>query len=185
MSPVPARTIYVRLATIADLKHNAKAHAVVNAAYRSTGGWTTEVDLVGGERETIEGLAQSVTDQGKPNTLLYAFETTESGSEEVVGTVQIQPISKAPGEAEVGLFSVDPQYQSKGIGGKLVRAALDTMKTMGFKVAVMKVIENRADLLQWYYKLGFVNTGERVPFVFPDLLKVKDLSFITLKKPLV
>lgn len=171
--------ITVRLAELNDLKHVPAATVVINNAYRSEGGWTTEKDIVGGQRCTEKDMTEFIKDNGKPNTLLFAFE-----GQDVVGTVQIQPSHESPKEAEVGLFSVSPLHQSRGIGGKLVRQALSEMSALGFDTAVMHVLENRPELLSWYKKLGFQETGERIPFVWPEMLKVKDIHFLTLKKPL-
>ncbi|KAI8331244.1 acyl-CoA N-acyltransferase [Chlamydoabsidia padenii] len=100
----------------------------------------------------------------------------------VVGTVQLQP--EGPEEAGIGLLSVDHRYQSRGIGGRLVRAAMEEMKVRGYKKAVLHVLETRAELLLWYKKIGFVETGEKEPFVWPELLKVKSIGFLVLKKSL-
>ncbi|KAG0740944.1 hypothetical protein G6F57_011109 [Rhizopus arrhizus] len=86
--------------------------------------------------------------------------------------------------AEVGLFSVSPYEQSRGIGGQLVRAALTEMKEMGMTHAIMHVLENRPEILKWYKKLGFEETGERVPFIWPEQLKIDGLHFLVLKKAL-
>jgi ribosomal protein S18 acetylase RimI-like enzyme len=172
--------ISVRLAQLEDLKSVAEATTVVNNAYRAEGGWTTEADIVKGQRCTEEDMTGFIRDSGKPNTLLFAFDEDN----QVVGTVQIQPSHEAPNEAEIGLFSVSPKHQSRGIGGRLVRQAMTEMKTLGFDTATMHVLENRPEILTWYKKLGFKETGERIPFVWPEMLKVQDLHFLTLKKPL-
>lgn len=169
--------ITVRLVGPSDLKNVKEATAVVNNAYRSEGGWTTEQHIVSGERCTEKDMTEYIAENGKPNTLLFAFE-----NDTIVGTVQIQPNHEAPNEAEVGLFSVSPLHQSRGIGGKLIRQAMSEMKTLGFDTAVMHVLENRPEILSWYKKLGFEETGERIPFIWPEMLKVKDLHFLTLKK---
>ena len=71
----------------------------------------------------------------------------------------------------LGLFAVLPSYQSKGIGGKLVRAALSHIKDeWKCERCVIWVLENRPELLKWYEKMGFRWNGETRPFVFPDLL---------------
>lgn len=171
--------ITVRVVELNDLKHVSAASIVVNNAYRSEGGWTTEKDIVGGQRCTDQDITKFIKENGKPNTTLFAFE-----NDNVVGTVQIQPSHESPNEAEIGLFSVSPLHQSRGIGGKLVRQAMSEMSTLGFDTAVMHVLENRPELISWYKKLGFEESGERIPFVWPEMLKVKDVHFLTIKKSL-
>ncbi|KAI9301733.1 acyl-CoA N-acyltransferase [Cunninghamella echinulata] len=177
-------TIVVRKAVLDDVVHKHQIHKVVNAAYRAEGGWTTEKDLVHGERSTIEDIENHIKDQ--VNILILAFETKGNNGdqeERVVGTIQIQHANEE--EAELGLLSVDPSLQSKGIGGKLVRAALKEMKEeRHYLRAVMHLLEVRTEILVWYKKLGFEPTGERIPFVWPALLKIPDTHFITLKKTL-
>lgn len=172
-------TICVRVVRPSDLKYASEATTVVNNAYRSEGGWTTEKDFVGGLRCTEEDMTGYIKENGNPNTLLLAFE-----DDKVVGTVQIQPSQSVKEEAEVGLFSVSPFHQSRGIGGRLIRQAMEEMTRLGFNTATMHVLENRPEILGWYKKLGFAETGERVPFLWPEMLKIKDLHFLTLKKPL-
>ncbi|KAI8075389.1 acyl-CoA N-acyltransferase [Gilbertella persicaria] len=171
-------TVSVRKVIPADIKHAEEATKVVNAAYRSEGGWTTESHIISGLRCTLEDMERFIRTSGQPNTLLFAFE-----EEQVVGTLQIQPSKEDPAEAEVGLFSVSPLHQSRGIGGKLIRQALIEMNALGFKYAMMHVLENRPEILTWYRKLGFVETGERIPFIWPEMLKEdKSVHFLTLKK---
>ncbi|CEG75494.1 hypothetical protein RMATCC62417_10526 [Rhizopus microsporus] len=175
--------IIVRKATLEDLEYKASAYLTVNDAYRSKGGWTTEEDIVSGPRCTEEDIEKFIRENGNPNTLLFAIKQTNEGSS-VVGTVQIQPCEDHENEAEIGLFSVSPFEQSRGIGGKLMQAAMNEMKELGFTHAVLHVLENRPDILAWYRKLGFVETGERLPFQWPEKLKIKDLHFLVMKKPL-
>ncbi|KAI9475501.1 MAG: acyl-CoA N-acyltransferase [Benjaminiella poitrasii] len=172
-------SICVRKVSPSETQYTEESVKVVNAAYRSDGGWTSEKDCVNGARVTTEMMETMIRTNGSPNTLLLAFDEGQ-----VVGTIQIQPYEEYPGEAEIGLFSVSPNHQSRGIGGRLMQTALAEMKTMGFKYAVLHVLENRSDVLTWYNKLGFVETGERIPFVWPESLKIKDLKFIVLKKAL-
>lgn len=132
---------------------------------------------------TIEDVDKAVKTSGGSTTLLYAFD--RSGDVDiVVGTLQIQADEHNSEEAELGLFSVNPAYQSQGIGGKLIRAAFDKMKELGYSKAVIHVLENRPEILGWYRKIGFVDTGEKVPFIWPEQLKIKDLHFLVLKKDL-
>jgi ribosomal protein S18 acetylase RimI-like enzyme len=144
------------------------------------GGWTTESKIVQGERATTEEIDQVIQCNRAPNILLLAFMSTDAG-EEVVGTVQVQH-KEGDDEAEIGLFSVSPKRQSGGIGGKLIREAIRVIKEdLQYKHAFVHVLENRTDILAWYRKLGFKETGERIAFVWPEKLLVSDLHFLTLK----
>jgi ribosomal protein S18 acetylase RimI-like enzyme len=50
-----------------------------------------------------------------------------------------------------------------------------------YKHAFVHVLENRIDVLGWYCKLGFKETGERVAFAWPEHLLMRDIHFLTLK----
>lgn len=125
-------------------------------------------------------MAECIENSGKQDTLLLAF-----ADDTVVGTVLIQPKNQLPGEAEIGMFSVSPLHQSRGIGGNLMQNAFLKMRDLGLNCAMLHVLENRPEILTWYQKLGFVETGEREPFPWPERLIVdKDLHTLTLKKSL-
>ena len=131
----------------------------------------------------MEEIEQAIQRNRAPNILLLAFMSTDAG-DEMVGTVQIQH-KEGDDEAEIGLFSVSPKRQSAGIGGKLIREAIRVIKDdLQYKHAMVHVLENRTDILAWYRKLGFKETGERIAFVWPEKLLVSDLHFLTLKMDL-
>jgi ribosomal protein S18 acetylase RimI-like enzyme len=128
----------------------------------------------------MDEVESAITGNRSPNVLLLAFLSTDNG-DEVVGTVQVQPEHEHK-EAEIGFFSVSPKHQSQGIGGKLIREAIRVIKEdLKYERAMVHVLENRVDILKWYRKLGFQETGERVEFVWPDKLLIKDLHFLTMK----
>jgi GNAT superfamily N-acetyltransferase len=77
--------------------------------------------------------------------------------------IQVEPLEA--GEAEIGMFSVDPDQQSQGIGRKLLEHAESyAREKLGAKKTVMHVIDIRDDLLTWYVHMGYVKTGVKVPF---------------------
>jgi len=67
--------------------------------------------------------------------------------------------------AELGMFAVDPDFQSKGVGSRLIKAAhthiVDVMKC---KASCIWVFNIRKDIQTWYQKLGYKLTGEQAPF---------------------
>ena len=55
--------------------------------------------------------------------------------------------------------------QGQGIGKRLIlQAENHAATTMGAKMAVLWVIDSRADLLGWYKRMGYVQTGQTAPF---------------------
>jgi ribosomal protein S18 acetylase RimI-like enzyme len=144
--------------------------------------------LVSEERITLQGLEDSLNDKTHP--VLIAF---DSDTGHPLGTVQLEPaesysdLGEYKGEGYspeykeplpldqqvfLGLFSVDPSQQSRGIGRKLVEAALRHAKEeMKRSQCVVYVLHMRSELISWYKKLGFVNYGEKAPF--PDMGRLK------------
>ncbi|KAF9430772.1 hypothetical protein BGZ94_004066 [Podila epigama] len=190
--PEKKASVTVRLATIDDVQNDKvlnQIHSVINRAYRSEGGWTTEAHLVSEERITKDELKEALVDPVNPILLAFDSETNEP-----LGTLQLEPaevypdfgvytkegyscdyVEKLPKDKQIflGLFSVDPLQQSRGIGRKLVEAGLAYAKdTLGRSQALVYVIVQRPELIAWYKRLGFVDYGEKVPF--PDASRVKD-----------
>ncbi len=107
-------------------------------------------------------------------------EGEEEKEEKVVGCVAVKPF--AEGELEVGMLSVQPNMQSSGIGSKLMNAAIELMKKeFNAKRAVVLTISVREDVLGWYKRLGFKETGEYKP-LYPHMRPTVDCHFVISKK---
>ncbi|KAH8550892.1 hypothetical protein BGW37DRAFT_496347 [Umbelopsis sp. PMI_123] len=91
--------------------------------------------------------------------LLLAFLPTDAG-DEVVGTVQVLH-KEGDDEAEIKLFSV-----------KALRMIKEDLK---YKHAFVHVLENRIDILGWYCKLEFKETGERIAFAWHEHLLMRNI----------
>jgi ribosomal protein S18 acetylase RimI-like enzyme len=82
-------------------------------------------------------------------------------------------------------FAVHPSYQSKGLGKLLVLEILKEMKNMGYHTCSLRVFSNRPEVLGWYGRLGFKETGERRKFnPLPGKKVLLDVDFIIMKKEL-
>lgn len=82
----------------------------------------------------------------------------------------------------LGLISVDPTLQSRGIGRMLVEAGLKHAKeAMGRKQAVVYVLFQRTELREWYQRIGFVDYGEKRPYPDVESTKEEDVHFNVLR----
>jgi ribosomal protein S18 acetylase RimI-like enzyme len=166
----------IELATIADAK---QIEQLLNRAYRgesSRKGWTTEADLIAGDRRTNEATVIEVMNQDGSVILKYS---NEQGS--IVGTVNLQ---KHGNRLYLGMFSVSPNEQGGGIGKQLLKAAEEHAQNVECSSIYMSVISVRNELINWYKRNGYVETGDRKPFVEDDLTgkHLQPLEFLILEK---
>lgn len=174
--------------------------ALVQSAYRgqpSRAGWTTEADLVAGQRTDIAQVHAALAGEPQDSTLLLA---AEPGGQ-LIGCCQVQRRIEPPAQdvepaargieppareaqeeeresaagvngpcgAYFGLFAVSPTRQSAGIGGALLALAEQHAVThwqAGWMELV--VIAQRAELIAWYQRRGYRQTGQNRPFPYDD-----------------
>lgn len=153
---------------------------LVNSAYRgdtSRKGWTTEADLLDGIRTDTDALK---TLMSNPESVILKYE--ESGN--IVGCVYLE---KQDNELYLGMLSVNPELQAKGIGRSLVEAAETYAREIDCTTVVMSVISVRKELITWYERRGYHLTGETKPFP-PDPrfgVQKQPLEFVIMKKQLI
>lgn len=136
-----------------------------------------------GDRISVGELEQHIRGSDE-NILLLAMDRTTS-PETAIGTILISPLREAPGHIRISMLCVDPQYQSQGVGRRLVQDALHLARDLGSSTCVIHVFDIHQDVIARFYKqkLGFVETG-RMPFPLPALLKAPDVEFVVLEKSL-
>ena len=141
-----------------------KLAEIVHLAYRgglSPVAWKNENHLVSGPRATAEDIDQILESADK---IILIAEILKADQADVVGCVQIEDYGQ--GEAHIGLLTVRPDCQNLGLGKLLVQAAEEYARQhWQSKTATMSVLYNRAELLDWYLRLGYALTGETAPFV--------------------
>jgi ribosomal protein S18 acetylase RimI-like enzyme len=134
---------------------------LVNAAYRGdTGrqGWTTEADLIDGSRTDAE-LLKAVIEKPGSQILKYV----ENG--QIIGCVELR---KEEDKLYLGMLTVSHTIQNKGIGKQLLYAAEDVARKLGCHAIFMNVLTVRKELIAWYARHGYHDTGARKPFAFTD-----------------
>lgn len=160
--------------------------ALVQSAYRgdaSRAGWTTEADLLEGQR-TDDAMVRALLAAPGSTVLVLAEGPAEDGPLLACCHLQERP----DGSCYVGMLAVRPDAQSRGLGRAMLGAAEARARAAGARRLEMTVIAQRADLIAWYERLGFVDTGERSPFPYGDerfgLPRRADLEFRHLARPL-
>lgn len=156
--------------------------ALVTSAYRgdaSRAGWTTEADLLDGNRIDPDVLR---TDLARPRSRVLLLEA--GGSLRACAHV-----ADEDGTGYFGMFAVAPSLQGSGIGKRLLaeceRIARDEW---GLAAMRMTVIDVRDELIAFYERRGYRRTGEFKPFPYGDvrfgLPRRDDLRFEVLEKHL-
>lgn len=153
---------------------------LVNSAYRgdsSKKGWTTEADLLDGIRTNQASLATTLQNL---NAVILKYTNTNG---EIIGCVYLE---KKNTKLYLGMLTVSPEIQAKGIGKQLLAASENYAKEKGYMAITMTVIFVRKELIAWYERHGYNPTGKTEPFpVGPEFgLPKQPLHFIVLEKPL-
>lgn len=169
-----------RAATEADIPALVE---LVTSAYRgdvSRQGWTTEADLLDGQRIDPNVLRQDIA---RPHSRVLVAE--RDGRMLACAHVAID------GDAGYfGMFSVHPGLQGSGVG-KAVLAEAERIVHDEWCCPVMRmtVIDLREELIAWYQRRGYHRTGIFKPFPYGDerygIPKRPDLRFEVLEKPLL
>lgn len=155
---------------------------LVNSCYRgdtSRSGWTTEADLLGGRRIDEQGMSALLEN---PATAILIAEIDGA----LVACCELQ---RSVNGTYFGMFSVRPTIQGGGLGRRVLAEAEHTAAQLwGSRLMRMKVIKQRTELIAWYERRGYTNTGKTEPFPYgdPSLGEPKrpDLAFVELTKEL-
>lgn len=172
-----------RAATEADIP---ALVALVTSAYRgdvSKQGWTTEADLLDGERIDPEVLRQDIE---RPRSRVLILERP-GGNGAAAELLACAHVSEDDGAGYFGMFSVSPTQQGGGIGGLVLAEAERVVREdWGLPAMRMTVIDVRDELIAWYERRGYRRTGIKRPFPYGDprygIPKRDDLRFEVLEK---
>ncbi|HEY6882061.1 MAG TPA: GNAT family N-acetyltransferase [Polyangiales bacterium] len=166
----------------ADLADVDQIVELVESAYRgdaSRAGWTTEADLLDGQRTDTEEIGSLI--RGPSTRIVLA-----SDARELVGSVLL---AEQRARTYVGMLTVKPRMQTQGVGRALLAEVerITRDEQLGDRIR-MTVIGQRSELIAWYARRGYVPTGEREPFPYGQprfgLPRRDDLYFTVLEKKL-
>ena len=171
-------TLSHRDATFADVP---AIVGLVTSAYRGEAsriGWTTEADLLDGER-IDPGVLRADIERPRSRVLLV---------ERDGALVACAHVAVEDGAGYFGMFAVRPDLQGAGLGNALLLEAERVVRDEWMLPALrMTVIDVREELIAWYERRGYRRTGIRKPFPYGDtrfgVPRRDDLRFEVLEKP--
>ena len=174
LTPGPLR---FRDATEADLE---ALLALVTSAYRgdaSRVGWTTEADLLDGERIDRDVL---LADMRQPRSRVLLAERGDD-------LLACAHVAELGGGGYFGMFAVRPERQGGGLGKSVLAEAERVVREeWNLPVIRMTVIDVRDELIAWYQRRGYHRTGIVKPFPYGDarfgIPRRDDLRFEVLEK---
>ena len=173
-------------ARTADLPEVAR---LVNSAYRGDAarqGWTHEADLLDGQRTDPVVLAEQLA--GSNPSVVLCLREAETGP--ILACVFLERVQDDADivRCELGMLTVSPALQARGLGRILLTGAEDFARIWGAAALVIHVISARQDLIAWYERRGFGRTGASEVFPYGDdrfgRPKHDDLRFLVLEKAL-
>jgi len=155
---------------------------LVNNAYRgnsSREGWTTEADLLDGQRTDDDTMLNLLSKQGS------VVLTLKADGDKIYACVNLQ---KQENKIYLGMLTVSPKLQGSGIGKTLLKASEDYARENHFESIMMTVISIRSELIAWYERHGYRATGETKPFPASDPkfgIPRQALEFIVMEKKIL
>ena len=165
--------------SIADIKDVPVIKKLLNNAYRgeiSKQGWTTEAYLIGGDTRTDDLNVRQVMQQKGSIFLKYTSE-----EKEIIGCMNLQ---QHDNKLYLGMFSVSPALQGKGIGKEMLQASEEYARSLKCISIFMSVISVRSELIDWYERHGYRDTGQRKTFTEDTLTgkHLQPLKFMVMEK---
>ncbi|MGI8560018.1 MAG: GNAT family N-acetyltransferase [Luteimonas sp.] len=163
--------------------------ALVTSAYRgdaSRAGWTTEADLLDGNRIDPDVLRRDIE---RPRSRVIVAERPAASSEHADGMLACAHVADVEGAGYFGMFAVQPGLQQAGVGSEML-AECERIVRDDWQLPAMRmtVIDLRDELIAWYERRGYRRTGTFKPFPYGDarfgIPRRDDLRFEVLQKTL-
>ncbi|MCC6074344.1 GNAT family N-acetyltransferase [Pseudomonas sp. GCM10022188] len=169
------KELIIREATPGDASAVAN---LVNAAYRpqpGKGGWTHESNIVSGDRTSTAQVINAL----RTSTILIG-----SCDEQIVACVQVEPDDL---DAYIGMLAIEPGVQASGLGKAMLRHAEQYAEsTLGVSQFKLVVVRARTELVQFYCRRGYNETGEILSYPVNSSVGIpisENLELIVLRKP--
>lgn len=155
---------------------------LVESVYRGSSskqGWTTEADLIDGQRTDQRMIRDMMNTPGNDFYVIPAQDKTLAASVH---------LKKESTSGYIGMLAVDTRFQNHKLGKKLLLFCEEQILLWGLTKATMTVLNVRHELLAWYERFGYVRTGRVQEFPTDPrygIPKVTGLELLELAKPLM
>lgn len=150
---------------------------LINFAYRGKPlrqGWTTEEDLVSGERISSEEVRKLIATPDNFILLAYSIQNT------LIGCVHVNV--EGNDFIYFGMLAVEPSSQATGAGKALIAEIEKQARRVGSKVIRLTVVNVRKELIEFYQRRGFQLTGAFEDYPFPERLKLPGITLLEMQK---
>jgi ribosomal protein S18 acetylase RimI-like enzyme len=127
---------------------------------KGQGQWTTEAHLLGGPRVTRDELQRLLGLDPKTKAALFVVEervaTDKDGEDDLWAVVGCVLVEKEDDGGHLGMFSVHPLRQGRGLGRLLLDAGeAHITDVFGCHTVLLHVLGQRTDLLAFYQRRGY------------------------------
>ncbi len=181
---MPSESVLTFDIRIAEPRDAGALVELVNSVYRgetSRAGWTTEADLLDGQRTDLAALDEFLG-RSRHDALMLVGEHAD----QLIACLQLE---RHGDDAHLGMLSVAARQQDRGIGRHMIAAAERYARdSWQARTVTLSVIHLRHELIGWYQRCGFTLTSERDEFPYGNprfgLPKREDLWFVILRKDL-
>ncbi|KAI8612144.1 acyl-CoA N-acyltransferase [Chytriomyces sp. MP71] len=140
--------------------------ALINEAFNGDGagnkGWTHEAEVMSGNRMDEQRLAMIMAPETVQFLVFEHPECSQSGG--LAACVMLKHLPETC-EAYIGQLSVSLRFQGKGLGNFVLQRAEEwAAQRWGVTGTTMTVLNRRPELLQWYSRKGYTETGKIEPY---------------------
>jgi len=174
------RTLQFRIAKTEDAGN---VQQLIQAAFRaedSREGWTAETAINLRFTVDIAYIEQTITDPKSDFLVAY------NGNGDMVGTIGVS--KRGSDLARIFMLAVDQHHQQGGSGRQILTYAEEyCQRTWGLTRVGLDALSSRRELISWYVRRGYRETGETKPFpreIYSDLDIPGDLCFVQFEKPI-
>lgn len=172
-----SKEITIRNAALDDAEKIVK---LVNLAYRGEAakeGWTTEADILDGERINVQEVRDLIS--AEHSEIILAM---DSESQELLGCVHVK--QEGQDTLYFGLLAVNPKLQARGVGKILLDQVSAKAQQKNLKKVRLTIINLRTDFFSYYERKGFKFTGKEEVFPKLEFAKVPGIKLLEMIKDL-